>query len=466
MPNKTLETNLVAGIWPPEVLERILEERQAAVAEVARAFTIAGLATQAHVLLVVLPRSRDAERFYESLKVWMDAGDVSLYPAWEALPGEAISPTLETMGKRIKLLRDLSSGRPPKVIVTSVRAAVQGVAEPPESTITLRPGTEIPLEEIAKGLVDYGFERNYLVERPGEFSVRGGILDVFPADGGPPFRADFFGDEITDLRRFSATTQRSEGPLEAVAVTPCRELRLSDEVRAKAASLLESGSFEGERREDLERLANGVPFPGMEAYLGLLAGPLRKVTDLLPPEGNVVLCDPKQCRDRAADFLEQAASWGGEQSESLFVDFGEVAQGAVELWAYRRAEEGVDLDVTGWDEYAGRVDALAERLSDVLRSGATVTVAAGRGADRAREVLAESGLGLPVAGPRLGRGVITADGVGKGFLLKFEGEPALAVVGEADLFGRRRQAASPPAQVPARATALVLELAPGDYVVH
>ncbi|MDQ4148847.1 MAG: transcription-repair coupling factor, partial [Actinomycetota bacterium] len=92
--------------------------------------------------------------------------------------------------------------------------------------------------------------------------------------------------------------------------------------------------------------------------------------------------------------------------------------------------------------------------------------AAGRGADRAREVLAESGLGLPVASPRLGRGVITADGVGKGFLLKFDGEPALAVVGEADLFGRRRQAASPPAQVPARATALVLELAPGDYVVH
>ncbi|HEX2180372.1 MAG TPA: transcription-repair coupling factor, partial [Actinomycetota bacterium] len=202
--------------WEPSgLLDQLLDNGGGGVAEVARAFTVAGLAGKAPVLLVVLPRSRDAEHFTEALKVWMDPAEVALFPAWEVVPGEAMSPTLQTMGLRVKLLRDLKAGRPPKVIVASVRAVVQAVEEPPSGVITLAVGSEVSLEDTVARLVDYGFERNYLVERPGEFSVRGGLLDVFPPDRSDPVRAEFFGDEVSDLRSFAVSSQRSGGHLEA-----------------------------------------------------------------------------------------------------------------------------------------------------------------------------------------------------------------------------------------------------------
>lgn len=124
--------NELLKAWDPSgLLDELLDQGGGGVPEVARAFTVAGLASRTPVLLVVLPRSRDAEGFTEALKVWMDPGDVALFPAWEVVPGEAMSPTLQTMGRRVKLLRDLAAGRPPKVIVTPVRALVQAVAEPP-----------------------------------------------------------------------------------------------------------------------------------------------------------------------------------------------------------------------------------------------------------------------------------------------------------------------------------------------
>jgi len=461
--------NDVLRAWEPSgLLDELLDRGGGGVPDVARAFTVAGLASRAPVLLVVLPRSRDAETFAESLKVWMDPEEVALFPAWEVVPGEAMSPTLQTMGRRVKLLRDLAEGRYPKVIVTAVRALVQAVAEPPAGVISLVAGSEVSLEETAARLVDYGFERNYLVERPGEFSVRGGLLDVFPADGQDPVRAEFFGDEVSELRKFSVSSQRSGDRLKSIEITPCRELRLDDAVRTRAAQLLDETLAESDLQADLTKLAEGVVFPGMEAYLSLVAGPLRPITEYLPAGGRLVLCDPKQVADRSADFLEQAASWGGAESEGLFVPVEEISAGTetVELWPYSRGEEGIDLDVTGWDEHTGRIDRLAGALGGVLSEGGSVVVAAGLSAPRARQILADAGLGLPVATPALGVGVIIEKSVGKGFLLRLGGSAPVAVVGETDLFGRRRPVTASGPQAPARASALVLELAADDYIVH
>jgi transcription-repair coupling factor (superfamily II helicase) len=455
--------------WDPSgLLDELADQGGGGVPEVARAFTVAGLARRAPVLLVVLPRSRDAEMFTEAMKVWMDPAEVALFPAWEVLPGEAMSPTLQTMGCRIKVLRDLAAGNSPNVLVTSVRALVQGVAEPPADAIDLSVGSEVSLEDTVARLVDYGFERNYLVERPGEFSVRGGLLDVFPADSDDPVRAEFFGDEVSDLRRFSVSSQRSGAHLKSVEITPCRELRLDDAVRTRAAQLLEQAPEGSELHGDLTKIAEGVVFPGMEAYLSVLAGPLKPVTDLLPEGAKLVLCDPKQIQDRSADFMEQAASWGGSETAGLFVPLEQIIEDAdtVELWAYGRGEEGLDLDVTGWDEQMGRVDRLASALQDVLSGGGSVVVAAGRSAPRAQQILAENGLGMPISVPELGKGVLSEHSVGKGFLLNFPNAAPVAVVGENDLFGRRRPVVSTGPQAPARASALLLQLAADDFVVH
>ncbi|MEX2552078.1 MAG: transcription-repair coupling factor [Actinomycetota bacterium] len=461
--------NDLVKVWDSTgVLGEMVVQGGGGAAETVRPFTVAGLARRSPVTLVVLARSRDAEAFVRAMKVWMDPEDVALFPAWEVLPGEAMSPTLETMGRRIKILRDLVEGSGPKVIVTSVRGVVQAVADPPSASVRLVRGEEVSMDETVARLVDFGFERNYLVERRGEFSVRGGLLDIFPADRADPVRVEFFGDEVTDLRTFSVSSQRSAQPLDSVEVTPSRELRMDAAVKRRAAELLSTQPSESELREDLEKLAEGIAFPGMEAYLSLLAGPLKPLTDFLPEGAHVVICDPKLCRDRSADFAEQAVGWGGPESQGLFVEFDEVASGSnvIELWQFGRGEEALTLDVTGWDEFAGRPERLASALSELQREGAGVMVAAGATTSRAKEILAEAGLGLPIGEPKPGRAAITADSVGKGFLLRLPEGPAVAVVGETDLFGRRRPVAAAGAAPPARATALVLQLASGDYVVH
>ncbi len=465
--------DLLRAWGPSGLLDELVDRGAGGVPETTRAFTVAGLAHAVPVLLVVLPRSRDAELFTEALKVWMDPCEVALFPAWEVLPGEAMSPTLLTMGRRIKVLRDLAAGKSPKVIVASVRALVQAVAQPPADAIEIAAGCEVSLDETVARLVDYGFERNYLVERPGEFSVRGGLLDVFPADSKDPIRIEFFGDEVNDLRSFSVSSQRSATRLKAIEISPCRELRLNDEVRKRAAGLLEGAGDDADLVADLTKISEGVVFPGMEAYLSMLAGPLRPVTDLLPDGGRLVLCDPKQILDRSADFLEQAAGWAGPQTvgpdnQGLFVPLAQITDNAetVEFWPYGRGEEGLNLDVSGWDEHMGRPDRLVAELQGVLAANGSVVVAAGRSASRAQQILADAGLGLPIAAPEFAKGVVTEDSIGKGFLLNLPGGAPVAVVGESDLFGRRRPVVASGPQVPARASALLLQLAADDFVVH
>ena len=179
-------------------------------------------------------RIRDAEAFADALGPWVAGARVEVFPAWEVLPGEAMSPTLDTMGRRLRILWELAGGgaetlpkgTPPlRIIVTSVRAYLQQVGAPPTEALHLETGTVIDLEDLERRLTALGYERNYLVERPGEFSVRGGILDVYPP-GAAPVRADFFGDEITSLRAFSIGSQRSLAETAGVDILPARELLL------------------------------------------------------------------------------------------------------------------------------------------------------------------------------------------------------------------------------------------------
>ncbi|HLF69482.1 MAG TPA: CarD family transcriptional regulator, partial [Actinomycetota bacterium] len=457
----------LCGLWSgSSLLQRILEEGSCAVADVARAFTLAGLSAESSPLLVVLPRSRDAEVFADDLRQYLTSSDVVLYPAWEVLPGEAMSPTLSTMGMRIRVIRDLRGGAGARVIVTSIRALLQRVSPGPIESIALEVGGSWSLDLLAEKLTGFGYERNYLVERPGEFSIRGGILDVFPADGVEPVRADMFGDEIAELRSFGVSSQRSREPVETVEILPCRELLLTDEVREKAATLTEKVKDQ-DTSSALSKIASGVLFPGMEAYLPIVSEDLVTISSLLPSEGSVVILDPKQARDRAADFLSQATQWGGTVAAGHFVEFEEATSDVrtVEVWPYARGEEDPQVDVTGWDGFLGRVDDLAAELRGVHASGASLVVAAGRSSPRAREVLAQGGLGLAEGPAAIGKAMLTDAHVMRGFKM-MHGGIHLAIVGESDLFGKRRPVVASRAETPARASALLLELASEDYVVH
>jgi transcription-repair coupling factor (superfamily II helicase) len=190
----------------------------------ARAFAIAGLADQlSEMLLVVVPGERDADELADDIALFLD--DVTLAPAWETLPFEHVSPNIATMSRRAAARHRLARGGGPAVVVASVRSAIQRLSPSSPDPLVLLRNDEIALDDLVRELADLGYSRTDRVEGRGEFAVRGGIVDVFPAQAEEPVRLDFWGDTVEDIRVISVATQRSEDPVDQLIAYPAREVR-------------------------------------------------------------------------------------------------------------------------------------------------------------------------------------------------------------------------------------------------
>ncbi|MBA2726345.1 MAG: transcription-repair coupling factor, partial [Actinobacteria bacterium] len=145
-------------------------------------------------LLAVTSRQEEAEHLARDIHAFLGRSGAEVFPGWEVLPGELMSPSIETMGRRLHVLARLQKGDP-FVVVTTAQGATQLVAPPPGvmEMVRLAKGAVISLEEVAGRLVEMGYDRNYIVERRGEFAIRGGILDVFPPSAERPVRAELWG---------------------------------------------------------------------------------------------------------------------------------------------------------------------------------------------------------------------------------------------------------------------------------
>ncbi len=249
-------------------------------------------------LLVVTATGREADDLTAELRgVYGDAA--AMFPSWETLPHERLSPGVDTVGARMMLLRRLARpddarlGPPLRVVVTTVRSLLQPMAadlaeiEP----VTLRIGAELDFDDLVARLVELAYTRVDMVGRRGEFAVRGGILDIFPPTAEHPVRVEFWGDEITEMRMFAVADQRSIPELDvgAVVAVPCRELLLTDEVRSRAAELVadaprDDNRVTGSVADMLAKLAEGIPVDGMEALQPVLRPhALGLLIDHLPP---------------------------------------------------------------------------------------------------------------------------------------------------------------------------------------
>ena len=198
--------------------------------------------------LLVTSTFREAEAMAAEIAGLLGEDAVAYYPAWETLPHERLSPRADTVGKRLAVLRRLASDAPPQVVVAPVRALLQPQVKDLAAMrpVTVEAGQECDLTSLLKSLVDAAYNRVDLVERRGEFAVRGGIVDVFPPTAEQPVRIDFFGDEVTEIRPFSVADQRSTGEqLRKVTAEPCRELLLTGAVRQRAKAF--SGSIHSSR---------------------------------------------------------------------------------------------------------------------------------------------------------------------------------------------------------------------------
>ncbi|MEN0135005.1 MAG: transcription-repair coupling factor [Rhodococcus sp. (in: high G+C Gram-positive bacteria)] len=485
----------------------------------ARPFVAAALAERTHLLLVTAT-GRDADDLTAELQEMI--GDaVAQFPSWETLPHERLSPSADTVGRRVEVLRrlarpdDRSYGAPLQVVVTTVRSLVQPMApglgeiEP----VTLRVGVEHDFDGLIQRLVEMAYTRVDMVGKRGEFAVRGGILDLFSPTADHPVRVEFWGDEVTELRAFSVADQRSlaELDVDAVIAPPCRELLLTEDVRDRAAQLAVDNQADAALVEMLDKMSAGIPVEGMEALLPVLRpGQLQLLTDVLPESAHVLLCDPEKIRTRATDlmrtgqeFLEAswtAASIGGaapldtsalkgdgiDLGASAYRSLSQVRESAetagLPWWTLSPLASGsgeeLELAVAPAPQVRGSDELLSELFvslrAHVSTGGRAVIVVAGAGtAHRVLERLREAE--VPAAelapGSEPARGQV---GVLRGSLhdgLVFPGgdtTPGLVVVTESDLTGNRVAAVGDGKRLPAKRRNQVdpLALTAGDMVVH
>ena len=491
-----------------------------------RPFAVAALAQDGPLgagrpVLAVTATSREADDLAAALDGLLPADSVAVYPAWETLPHERLSPRSDTVGRRLAVLRRLAhpdERGPVRVVVAPVRSVLQpqlrglGDLEPVE----LRVGGTADLEDVVRRLTDNAYARVDLVEKRGEFAVRGGILDVFPPTEEHPLRVEFWGDDIEEIRTFAVADQRTVAAVDRLWAPPCRELLLTPAVRARAAELAKE---QPALAEILEKLAEGIPVEGMESLApALVPGEMHLLLHEMPIGTVVVVCDPERIRARAhdlvrtsAEFLEAswaAAAVGGRAPIDLgaaaFRSLADVRAAAEALgqpwWSvspFGVAEPGSpEPEVQPWEDPLpevtvtpdlGRTLALSAApvplyhgdtgrvLDDLKRwSGDGWRVALvfpGHGpAQRSAEVLRDAGLGvslvdgLPEA-PPAGTVVVTTGPLEVGFV---DEASQLAVVTGTDISGGRGASTKDMRKMPSRRRNTIdpLELRPGDYVVH
>ena len=461
-----------------------------AVAESGQAAVLAAIAelNGRRPMVVATPTTADAERLAGDLSAMLEGG-AALFPAWETLPFERVSPGVETMGRRSQAIWQLRDPRScPPVLVAPVRALLQRLVPDSDGAapVTVAQGDRIDLGDLAAELAARGYRRDVQVEHRGVFAVRGSIVDVFPSTADSPVRIDLWGDEVDRLTEFSVADQRSTDPVEEVVVFPAREVRPTPAVRAAAERLIASRPW---GREQWERLVEGQFFDGMESWLPWLGGDDQIITDRLGPDALVVLLEPGRLRDRAADIAAEEAdlagvlaqTWGaaGEEFPRLHVDYDRLLAACPSpAWTMTAVPAGPSIPsvaVGGWASAIGDPAAPVRQVSRLLAEGYEVRVAAdGVGsAGRAAALLREHGVDLPVlsgagragssgvgGAAHGGSGVVVAP-IQRGFVLP---ECRLAVLGEADLTGRRRAHRR---SRPRRSAAPELDdLAAGDHVVH
>ena len=463
----------------------------------------------ARPLVVVTATGREADDLVAALACYLPHDDVAVLPAWETLPHERLSPRSDTVARRLAVLRRLAHptvehgpAGPVRVLVVPVRALMQPVVEGlgDLEPVQLAAGQQADLTDVAEQLVAAAYTRVDMVERRGEFAVRGGILDVFPPTEDHPLRIEFWGEEVEEIRWFAVADQRSlEIAEHGLWAPPCRELLLTPEVRERAAALIPQ--LPG-ATEMLDRMSQGIAVEGMESLSPALVDRMVPVLDLVADESLVVLSDPERVRRRAHDLVSTteeflAAAWtsaaaGGsvpiDLSAASFMSLADLraisARRALGWWTlspFGQGPEEADVDTDGETlrvrardvvAYHGDVERALDDVRGLQHAGWRLVLATeGAGpAKRMAEQLgaAETAARLVADVPTAPEGgvvhVVTAS-VGAGFV---DEELRLAVFSEQDITGRAGATTKDMRRMPSRRRNVVdpLSLRAGDYVVH
>ncbi len=450
-------------------------------------------------LFVIVDGNKQAETLLESVQVFFnllfdnrDQPQPQLIPALDVLPHQRLSPHNEITEERAVGLWRLSSQKLPITIVPVASALLrtESASFYRQLALTLRAGEEIPLDDLTQHLESIGYERRDPVEMVGEYSVRGGILDVFPAEAARPVRVEFFGDEIESIRQFEVESQRSVLKVGSATLLPLAEYPRSRSLLAELARAAEQAELE---------IANpGEVFPGWE-FLVPLVRPRTHTLFALNPDAHVVLDEPssiESAADRLWNRLENPDRPAPIAPEANFVRWDELKA----LLDSRTRISIQELELLGGDEgeqpqrfhipaqpsltFQGNMPVAVAEARNLIQAGHRVAFfAASIGeVERLADVLQEYGvpyqLGLESgagARPSITERAYHAGPMSSAYLIKGSvrhgavlPESNLAILGSEDLFETSELIARQPAAKShlGAFAADIADLKPGDYVVH
>jgi transcription-repair coupling factor (superfamily II helicase) len=479
-----------------EPIGQYLQEEDTYIAASATHSLLAAIAADKSPVLLVTTSTRRADEITAELKDLLTDSVVCNFPPWETLPHERLSPKSDTITQRFKTLNEITSGNS-KVVVTSIRALLQPIIKNDLATtkIQISNGLDYELAKLVRDLSKFGFNRVDLVERRGDFAVRGGIVDIFPADQEHPVRIDYFGDQIDEISTFSISDQRSISAVSSLVIYPCREIIIDEKIKSKAQHL---GERFPQLKELTEKISQEIYFEGIESFAAGLIENYNSLIDYLPTTTQIWFIDQPRIISRSADlietnqeFLEAAWSnlaWSEQEGKALPIDLTkelnrggfytfdqigglskERGQVSKALNLYRGSPDEVELEfLDEVENFGNKFEVAVSQINDWFKDGYQITfTASGSGTlKRFSELLTNADLPFQIGevAPKTKVISLLTSSLAHGFISE---KYKLILITEKDISGQR-SVDKDLARMPSRRKKAIdpLSLVAGDYVVH
>lgn len=497
--NKRLVEPLLQGFR-----EGMREQLVAGLSQSARSLFISALFAKAErPILVVTHNLLQAQKFYDDLCEFLGDEHVLLYPVNDLLAAEMAAQSPELKAQRFEALQTLIIGNRKKVLIAPV-AAVRRFLPPvqlwKQATFSLKEGDVVDIEVLLGRLEAAGYERSEMTAAPGEFSIRGGIIDIFPLTEEMPVRIELFDDEVDSIRTFHADSQRSEEKRSTVTIGPASEIILFKEQYARAAERLKERlektiqkvkdpavqeRLDENIREEIEQLHEQQTFVGMAKYMHLFYKKPATLYDYVGANAFVVYDEMTRVRETVDHLQKEEAEWLTDKVEKGEFVRGVELSGGIEKPSLSRQvlylslflrhvphtnpENILNLSCRAMQNFHGQMNLLKSELERWKKNKFTVVFTAvnEERANRLQSVLGDYGMDAAFGNDETvveqGVQIAIAD-ISGGFELPLE---KLAVVTEKEIFtkkikkARRRTKMSNAERIQSYS-----ELNVGDFVVH
>ncbi|TDX51261.1 transcription-repair coupling factor [Orenia marismortui] len=407
-------------------------------------------------LLIITSSMQKADNIYEDLIRLLPEDDVFIFPRIEILPYESleIEDTIKT--ERLNVLNKLVSGEK-KVIISSIQTLLEVIIPPDiytELLVEFSIGDELEVEAFSQKLREIGYERLEMIEAKGQFSIRGGVVDIFPYTYDNPIRFELFGDEIESIREFELATQLSNKKLSKIKFGPASEFILSESIINKNIKKIKADLEEELKKHsedsaqklkekikyDLERLEEGIIFPEIRQYLGYFYNSATLVDYF---KGAIIFDNPAKVKEAAINFLSSMSENYSNLLEQgrvlssynkLFLDFNEFFYD-IKNYKFYMSPITKKLDFVDFkfnlefnskrlESYAGKINLFINKLKEYFKTEYRIVIALSdlSKAEKLKERLKEEKLPSVVISEikdelKVGNIVLTKANLSNGFIL-------------------------------------------------